>query len=63
MSNLYCWRKIKLGFSYQEFAKKIIKNSDVKLFMVKNKNELAKYLKQNMYGEKNCCRYGSWFNL
>ncbi len=44
--------KIKLGFSYEEFAKKIIKNSDVKLFMVKNKNELAKYLKQNMYGEK-----------
>ena len=44
--------KIKLGFSYEEFAKKIIKNSDVKLFMVKNKNELAKYLKQNMYGKK-----------
>tara|TARA_B100001057_G_scaffold459263_1_gene509274 strand:+ start:389 stop:1786 length:1398 start_codon:yes stop_codon:yes gene_type:complete len=44
--------KMKLGFTYEEFAKKIIKNSDVKLFMVQNKNELAKYLKQNMYGKK-----------
>ncbi len=44
--------KIKLGFSYNEFARKIIKNSNVKLFLVKNKIELAKYLKQNMYGKK-----------
>ena len=44
--------KIKLGFSYESFAKKIIKNSDVKLFMVENNNQLAKYLKQNMYGKK-----------
>ena len=44
--------KIKLGFSYDEFARKIIKNSNVKLFMVKNNNELAKYLKLNMYGKK-----------
>ena len=44
--------KIKLGFSYQDFARKLIKNSDVKLFMVQSKNELAKYLKQNMYGKK-----------
>ena len=43
---------MKLGFSYEEFAQKIIKNSDVKLFMVQNKNELAQYLKQNMYGKK-----------
>ena len=41
-----------LGFSYEDFAKKIIKNSDVKLFMVENNNQLAKYLKQNMYGKK-----------
>ena len=44
--------KIKLGFSYEDFAKKIIKNSDVKLFMVENNKQLAKYLKQNMYGKK-----------
>ncbi len=44
--------KIKLGFSYEDFAKKIIKNSQVKLLMVENNNQLAKYLKQNMYGRK-----------
>ena len=44
--------KIKLGFSYEDFAKNIIKNSDVKLFMVENNIQLAKYLKQNMYGKK-----------
>tara|TARA_B100000767_G_scaffold263727_1_gene277804 strand:+ start:376 stop:1773 length:1398 start_codon:yes stop_codon:yes gene_type:complete len=44
--------KIKLGFSYEEFAKNIIKNSDVKLFMVENNIQLAKYLKHNMYGKK-----------
>ena len=44
--------KIKLGFSYNEFARELIKNSNVKLFMVKNNHELAKYLKQNMYGKK-----------
>ena len=44
--------KIKLGFSCEDFAKKIIKNSDVKLYMVDNNNQLSKYLKQNMYGKK-----------
>ena len=44
--------KIKLGFNYDSFAKKIIKNSNVKLFMVENKIQLAKFLKQNMYGKK-----------
>jgi len=44
--------KIKLGFKYESFAKSIIKNSKVKLFMVENNNQLAKYLKQNMYGKK-----------
>ena len=29
--------KIKLGFSYNNFARKIMKNSNVKLFMVENK--------------------------
>ena len=44
--------KIKLGFSYQSFAKEIIKNSKVKLFMVENYVQLAKFLKGNMYGKK-----------
>ena len=44
--------KIKLGFHYNDFAKEIIKNSKVKLFMIKNNIELAKFLKQNIYGNK-----------
>tara|TARA_B100001057_G_scaffold427069_1_gene451596 strand:- start:8849 stop:10246 length:1398 start_codon:yes stop_codon:yes gene_type:complete len=44
--------KIELGFRYIDFAKAIIKNSNVDLFMVEDKKQLAKYLKQNMYGKK-----------
>ena len=44
--------KIKLGFNYISFAKEIIKNSNVKLFLVKNNIQLAKFLKKNIYGEK-----------
>jgi len=44
--------KIKLGFNYNSFAKQIIKNSKVKLFMIENKFQLAKFLKQNIYGKK-----------
>ena len=44
--------KIKLGFDYGIFAKSIMKNSGVNLFMVENINQLAKYLKNNMYGKK-----------
>jgi UDP-N-acetylmuramate--alanine ligase len=44
--------KIKLGFNYDSFAREIIKNSKVKLFMVENNFQLAKFLKQNMYGKK-----------
>ena len=44
--------KIKLGFSYESFAKEIVRNSKVKLFMVENYIQLAKFLKQNMYGKK-----------
>ena len=44
--------KIKLGFSYLNFAKEIIKNSKVKLFMVDDNIQLAKFLKNNMYGKK-----------
>ena len=35
-----------------EEVSEVIKNSDVKVFMVQNNNQLAKYLKQNMYGKK-----------
>ena len=38
--------KIKLGFNYLNFAKEIIKNSKVKLFLINNKNQLAKFFKK-----------------
>ena len=44
--------KIKLGFNYITFAKEIIKNSKVKLFLVNDKNQLAQFLKNNMFGKK-----------
>ena len=44
--------KIKLGFNYLTFAKEIIRNSKVKLFLVNDNNHLAKFLKKNMYGKK-----------
>jgi UDP-N-acetylmuramate--alanine ligase len=44
--------KIKLGFNYQNFAKEIIKKSKVKLFLVEDKFQLAKYIKNNIYGKK-----------
>jgi len=44
--------KIKLGFKYHNFAKEIIKNSKVRLFLVNDKNQLAKFLKKNIYGKK-----------
>ena len=44
--------KIKLGFSYENFAKDIVKRSNVKLFMVENNNQLAKFLMKNLYGKK-----------
>ena len=44
--------KIKLGFSYQNFAQEIIKNSNARLFMVKNNFQLSRFLKKNMYGKK-----------
>ena len=44
--------KIKLGFSYLNFAKEVIKNSKVQLFLIDDKFQLAKYLKNNIYGKK-----------
>ena len=43
---------LKLGFSYNSFAKKIIKNSKVKLILINNNLDLIKYVKQNIYGNK-----------
>jgi UDP-N-acetylmuramate--alanine ligase len=44
--------KIKLGFNYINFAKEIIKNSKVKLFLVNDNFQLAKFIKRNMSGKK-----------
>ena len=44
--------KIKLGFNYNSFAKNIIKNSKVKLFMINDQYELAKLVKNTIYGKK-----------
>ena len=43
--------KMKLGFSYNSFARKIIKNSKVKLFLINNNVELATFLK-HLSGKK-----------
>ena len=44
--------KIKLGFSYNLFAKEIIKNSKVNLFLVEDQYQIAKLIKSNVYGKK-----------
>jgi UDP-N-acetylmuramate--alanine ligase len=44
--------KIKLGFDYNNFAKDIIKKSKVELFLVKDQYQLAKFIKNNIYGKK-----------
>ena len=44
--------KIKLGFSYNHFAKQIIKYSKVKLFLVEDQYQIAKLIKSNLYGKK-----------
>ena len=44
--------KIKIGFKYDDFAREIIKNSNVRLIMVEDNNQLAKYLKHNISGKK-----------
>tara|TARA_B100000035_G_scaffold112657_1_gene95578 strand:+ start:2965 stop:4362 length:1398 start_codon:yes stop_codon:yes gene_type:complete len=44
--------KINLGFDYIKFAKEIIKNSKVKLFMISDNFQLAKFIKKNMHGKK-----------
>ena len=44
--------KINLGFNYNDFAKEIIKDSKVKLYMVNDQYELAKLIKNTIYGKK-----------
>ena len=44
--------KISLGFNYKNFAKEIIKNSKVQLFLVEDRFQLAKFIKANIYGKK-----------
>ena len=44
--------KLKLGFNYLNFAKAIIKNSKVNVFLINNEIQLARYIKQNIYGKK-----------
>ena len=41
-----------LGFSYESFAKLIIKNSKVNLIKVQNEKDLEKLIRQTGYGEK-----------
>ncbi len=44
--------KLKLGFNYNNFAKDIIRNSKVKLFLINDQYQLAKFIKNNIYGKK-----------
>ena len=43
---------ILLGFSYEKFAKEIMNKSKVKLVFVNDQYQLAKFTKQNIYGQK-----------
>ena len=43
---------LKLNFNYYKFAKDIIKNSNTDLIMINGEKELAKFAKQNIYGDK-----------
>ena len=43
---------IKLNFNYQNFTKEIIKKSKVKLIMINNEIELAKFIKQNIFDKE-----------
>ena len=41
---------LKLNFAYKNFAKELIKFSNVKLIMIKSQEELSKFVKHNIYG-------------
>ena len=53
--------KIKLSFNYQNFAKEIIKNSNVQVFMVENQFQIAKFIKQTFYSKKIVIGMGFYF--
>ena len=44
--------KMKLGFNYTNFAKDIIKNSKVKVFLVEDQKQFTQFIKQHIYGKK-----------
>ena len=44
--------KINLKFNYKKFAREIIKNSRVKLFLIKGEKELYRFVNQTVYGNK-----------
>ncbi len=44
--------KLRLNFTYDSFAKLIIKNSNVKIILVNDELQLRKFIKQNVFGEK-----------
>ena len=44
--------KFKLNFTYNYFARLIIKNSNVRLIQVEDEIQLKKFIKQNSFGEK-----------
>ena len=43
---------INLGFKYANFAKELIKNSKIKVILIKDKLDLEKFTRQNIYGDK-----------
>ena len=44
--------KLALGFNYNLFAEEIIKNSKVKLFLVNDQFQLARFIKQSIHGKE-----------
>ena len=44
--------RIKLGFNYTNFAREIIKNSKVKVFLVEDQKQFTQFVKQHIYGKK-----------
>ena len=44
--------KLRLNFTYDSFAKLIIKNSNVRLIQIEDELQLQKFIKQNVFGEK-----------
>ena len=43
---------LKLNFNYESFEKDIVNNSKVSLYFFKDKINLAKFIKQNIFGNK-----------